>query len=256
MKLPCSNAVERESSFRITVLLVACLNLAYFGIEFGVAVAIRSVSLYADSIDFLEDASINLFIAFALNWSAINRSRLGMTLAGIILVPSLAALWQAWQKFLTPLPPAAVPLSVIGAGALLVNFTCAFLLARYRSDQGSLTRAAFLSARNDVVANIAIIAAGVITACTFSAWPDLIVGLGIVAINADASRKVWNAPGKNSEKREPERLQTSWFDDRLARAQRGLAYIPEWVYTFRHETGPFAKCCRRASDHIPALCFT
>ena len=86
-------------TLRQTVLLVALLNLAYFGVEFAVAIAIGSVSLFADSVDFLEDASVNLLIAVALSWSAINRSRLGMALAGILLVPALATLWMAWQKF-------------------------------------------------------------------------------------------------------------------------------------------------------------
>ena len=38
------------------------------------------------------------------------------------------------------------------------------------------------------------IAAGFVTAYTLSGWPDLIVGLGIAAINADAARGVWSAP--------------------------------------------------------------
>jgi Co/Zn/Cd efflux system component len=68
------------------------------------------------------------------------------------------------------------------------------MLARFRAHSGSLTRAAFLSARNDVLANIAIIAAGLVTAYLWpSAWPDLIVGLGIAAMNADAAREVWMA---------------------------------------------------------------
>src|SRR3954451_82018 len=51
------------------------------------------------------------------------------------------------------------------------------MLARYRAHGGSLTRAAFLSARNDALANVAIIAAGLVTAVLWqSAWPDLIVG--------------------------------------------------------------------------------
>ena len=59
---------------------------------------------------------------------------------------------------------------------------------------GSLTRAAFLSARNDAFANLAIIAAGFVTAVLWtSAWPDLIVGLGIAAMNADAAREEWTA---------------------------------------------------------------
>jgi Co/Zn/Cd efflux system component len=182
-----------KSSLRRTVITVALLNLGYFGLEFGVALVIGSVSLFADSVDFLEDTSLNLLIAVALGWRAINRARLGMVLAGILLVPSLSTVWTAWQKFLLPIPPAAIPLTLVGLGSLVVNLSCAFMLVRFRAHSGSLTRAAFLSARNDAIANVAIIVAGFITAATKSGWPDLIVGLGILSINADAARKVWHA---------------------------------------------------------------
>jgi Co/Zn/Cd efflux system component len=182
-----------EQALRRIVALVALLNLGYFGIECAVALAIGSVSLFADSIDFLEDASINLLIVAALGLSARMRARVGMVLAGIILVPGLATLWMAWEKFSVPVPPGPVPLTLAGAGALAINLTCALLLVRYRHHSGSLTKAAFLSARNDAFANIAIIGAGLMTAATFSAWPDLIVGLGIAAMNADAAREVWEA---------------------------------------------------------------
>lgn len=175
------------------VRLVALLNLAYFGIEFAVARAIGSVSLFADSVDFLEDASINFLILVALGWSARRRAKVGMLLAGILLIPGLATLWTAWEKFMTPSPPEALVLSMTGLGALAVNLTCAILLTRFRRHSGSLTKAAFLSARNDAFANIAIIAAGLLTAYTLSAWPDLIVGLAIAAMNADAAREVWEA---------------------------------------------------------------
>jgi Co/Zn/Cd efflux system component len=180
-------------NLRRVMIVVAVLNLAYFGVEFAVAIAIGSVSLFADSIDFLEDASLNLLIAFALGWSATGRARLGMVLAGILLIPGLATLWAAWGKFMAPMPPAPLPLTLAGLGALAINLSCAFMLARFRAHSGSLTRAAFLSARNDTVANVAIIAAGLITAYTHSAWPDLVVGLGIAAMNADAAREVWRA---------------------------------------------------------------
>jgi Co/Zn/Cd efflux system component len=176
---------------RRVVTLVALLNLAYFGIEFMVARAIGSVSLFADSVDFLEDASLNLLIAVALNWSPRNRAWLGMGLAGIILIPGVATLWTAWEKFHSPLPPEAMKLSTTAAGALVVNLTCALILTRYRKLGGSLTRAAFLSSRNDVLANVAMITSGFITALTHSGWADLIVGLGIAGLNADAAAKVW-----------------------------------------------------------------
>jgi Co/Zn/Cd efflux system component len=195
-----------NSTLRRVVILVAGLNLGYFGVEFTVARLIGSVSLFADSIDFLEDASVNLLIAVALGWSATRRARLGMGLAGILLIPSLATLWTAWGKFLSPVPPAPIPLSLAGVGALILNLSCAFMLARFRAHSGSLTRAAFLSARNDAVANVAIIAAGIVTAYTLSGWPDLIVGLGIAAMNADAAREVWSAAREEHAAAESEQI--------------------------------------------------
>jgi Co/Zn/Cd efflux system component len=183
-----------QVGLRRVVGMVALLNLCYFGIEFSVALAIGSVSLFADSVDFLEDASINLLIVVALGWTARNRARLGMSLAAILLIPGLATLWTAWEKFSLPAPPSPVALSLTGLGALAVNFSCAYTLARFRHHSGSLTRAAFLSARNDAFANVAIILAGLVTAFIWqSAWPDLLVGLGIAAMNADAAREVWEA---------------------------------------------------------------
>jgi Co/Zn/Cd efflux system component len=64
---------------------------------------------------------------------------------------------------------------------------------RVRHHGGSLSRAAFLSARNDVVVNLAIIAMGVLTAWTGSGWPDIILGLAIVSINSFAAKEVWEA---------------------------------------------------------------
>jgi Co/Zn/Cd efflux system component len=184
-------AAERD--LRRVVGLVAILNLAYFGVEFAVGRAIGSVSLFADSIDFLEDASVNLLILVAVGWTARNRARLGMVLSGILLAPGIATLWTAWEKFHTLAAPDPARLSLTGLGALAVNLSCALMLTRHRHG-GSLTRAAFLSARNDVAANIAIIAAGLVAAFLWrSAWPDLIVGLGIAAVNADAAREIWRA---------------------------------------------------------------
>ena len=182
-----------DRALRRVVGVVALLNLGYFGVEFAVALAIGSVSLFADSIDFLEDTAVNALVLVALGWSARRRALVGMVLAAILLAPSIATAWTAWEKFVLPVPPAPLPLSLTGLGALAVNLTCAFLLARFREHRGSLTRAAFLSARNDAIANVAIVAAGLVTAVTLSAWPDLIVGLGIFLINLNAAREVYEA---------------------------------------------------------------
>lgn len=189
-------------NLRGAVRLVAILNLAYFGVEFAVAWMIGSVSLFADSVDFLEDAAVNTLIFVALGWSVARRARLGMALAGILLVPALAFVWALWHKLLQPVAPEPLALSITGAGALAVNLFCAFRLSRFRSHSGSLTRAAFLSARNDAVANFAIIGAGALTFATRSIWPDVVVGLGIALLNLDAAREVWEAA--REERRTPD----------------------------------------------------
>jgi Co/Zn/Cd efflux system component len=183
-----------DAGFRRAVAWVAALNLAYFGVEFAVALAIGSVSLFADSVDFLEDTSVNLLILLALGWSLRARARAGMVLAALLLVPGLATLWTAWAKFGNPLTPEPLPLTLAGLGALAVNLTCALILVRFRAHSGSLSKAAFLSARNDAFANVAIIAAGLITAFVWrTPWPDLAVGLAIALVNLDAAREVWEA---------------------------------------------------------------
>ena len=180
-------------SLRQTVLCVVALNLAYFCVEFTAAMQVGSVSLLADSVDFLEDAAVNLLIFFALAWTAARRARVGKLLAFLLLAPAIAFLWTLATKLLDPVPPAAGTLALVGIGALAVNVTAAFLLARHRKAEGSLTRAAFLSARNDAFANIGIVGAGLATAAYPSIWPDILVGLVIAAMNVDAAKDVWTA---------------------------------------------------------------
>ena len=79
---------------RRVVRLAAILNLTYFGVEFAVALAIGSVSLFADRIDFLEDTAINFLIVLALDWSARYQARMGMVLTVTAAVAALDVMLQ------------------------------------------------------------------------------------------------------------------------------------------------------------------
>jgi Co/Zn/Cd efflux system component len=189
---------DTSADLRRAVIWVAGLNLGYFFVEFTVARAIGSVALFADSIDFLEDASVNFLVLVALGWSARRRAAVGFVLAALLLVPAIATAWMAWTKFRQPAPPAEWPLLLAGIGALVVNVSCAFLLAKLRNVAGSLSRAAFLSARNDAFANAAIIVAAGVTFLWPSAWPDLLVGIAILLLNLDAAHEVYEAARKEA----------------------------------------------------------
>lgn len=180
-----------DPALRRTILTVAGLNLGYFGVEFAGALLTGSTALFADSVDFLEDGSVNLLVLFALGWSAAARARVGVALAALMAVPALAFLAMLAAKLLSGIPPEAGGMTALGLGALAVNLACALMLARHRHGHGTLIRAAFLSARNDAVANVALVAAGLVTLAWPAIWPDLIVGLGIAWMNLDAAHEVW-----------------------------------------------------------------
>lgn len=178
---------------RRAVLIVAMLNLSYFFVEFGVALVAGSVSLLADSVDFLEDTAINLLIFVALGWQLARRAVMGKAMALIILGPASVAAWTAIQRFTDPVAPDVLPVVLASLGAIVVNGTSAWLLVSVRHHGGSLSSAAFLSARNDVLVNVAIIAMAVLTVWTASGWPDLILGCFIILLALHAAYEVWEA---------------------------------------------------------------
>lgn len=182
---------EGAARLRRVVLTVAILNFSYFFVEFVVALSAGSVSLLADSVDFLEDTAVNLLVFVALGWPLARRAVLGKVMAVVILGPAAVAGWEAVQRFSDPVPPAVWPVVLASLGAIAINGTSAWLLVSVRHSGGSLSRAAFLSARNDVLINLAIIAMAVITLWTSSGWPDLVLGCGIIALALHAAWEVW-----------------------------------------------------------------
>lgn len=106
---------------RATLAWVVGLNFGYFFIEMTVALLIGSVSLFADSVDFLEDTAVNALILLALGWSLAHRAKVGRVMAVIIVMPAVAAIWQAISKVATQRhriscpfwsPPAALSSSI------------------------------------------------------------------------------------------------------------------------------------------------
>lgn len=177
-------------NLRRTVLFVATLNLIYFCVEYYYGQLYDSVALIGDSIDFLEDASVNILIAFAIGWSMRKRQITSYALALLLLLPGIAFLWNAINQLLIPEIPAGEGMGFVGLGALVVNLSCAFLIAKHRKEEGGLVSAAYYSARNDAMANVLIIAAGLFTLRYPSIWPDLLIGIFIFLMNADAAKEI------------------------------------------------------------------
>lgn len=182
---------------RKTVAIVSILNFFYFVVEFTFAQILGSLSLLSDSLDFLEDASINLLIFIAFAWSIAARKVLSYFLAVILLIPGVLFIYSAISRINEPVVPNGGGMSLIGFGALIINIYCAYILVKHKSEEGGLAKAAYLSARNDALANVLIICAGLITYFWRSQMPDLLIGVAIFVMNFDAAIQVINSQRKN-----------------------------------------------------------
>ncbi len=178
------------------VARVAILNLSYFAIEFYFAQRFNSVALFSDSLDFLEDASVNILIFLSFSLAVIWRARLSYIFAFLLLLPGCSFLYNALQQISNPNTPNGDGMSIVGLGALCVNIYCAIILNKFKEIKGGLAKAAYFSARNDAIANVLIIIAGIVTLFWLSAIPDLIVGSMIFLMNADSARAILKAANR------------------------------------------------------------
>jgi Co/Zn/Cd efflux system component len=178
------------------VARVAILNLSYFAIEFYFAQRFNSVALFSDSLDFLEDASVNILIFLSFSLAVIWRARLSYIFAFLLLLPGCSFLYNALQQISNPITPNGDGMSIVGLGALCVNVYCAIILNKFKEIKGGLAKAAYFSARNDAIANVLIIIAGIVTLFWLSAIPDLIVGSMIFLMNADSARAILKAANR------------------------------------------------------------
>jgi Co/Zn/Cd efflux system component len=178
---------------RRVLLWVAALNLGYFVVEGAAGLWSGSAALLVDSVDFLEDAGLNLLIVVGLGWPLAARLRLATVFVVIMALPALAALWTLGRALWTGAAPEPGLMTLAALGALVVNLGSAALIARVRHEGGALMRAAWLSARNDALGNAGVIAAGAAVAATASAWPDIAVAAALAVLHGDAAREVWAA---------------------------------------------------------------
>jgi cation diffusion facilitator family transporter len=177
-----SSDLERMTQSQSKVLwIVLGINAVMFFTEFSGGIFAKSLALTGDSLDMLGDA-----VAYGSSIYVISKGRkakaLSASLKGCIMLGSaFAVLAQAVWKLMTPVPPKVGLMSGITMVALVANITCLVLLTRHKSDDINMS-SVWLCSRNDIIANCSVLAAAGLVAFTGSAWPDILVGLGITAL--------------------------------------------------------------------------
>ena len=167
----------RESQAKV-LKIVLVINLIMFFVEFAYGYISKSSALMADSLDMFGDAAVYGFSLYAINKAAIWRSRAGLAKGLIMALLGTFILGEVIVKVIMGTVPQSQMMTMIGSIALVANFACVVLLFKHKADDINL-RSTWLCSRNDIIANIAVIAASGLVAITGSAMPDVIVGLGI-----------------------------------------------------------------------------
>src|SRR5665647_2035131 len=126
-------AESRDTNYKRFLSLnspLAAANFLFFCLEFILALEIRSVSLFSDSIVFLEGASVSILMSPRLNWSAPGREGFARFSRTMLLIPTCFVFWMIAANYYGGEIPSAVPLATTGAVLLLTNI--AFLYLRCR----------------------------------------------------------------------------------------------------------------------------
>lgn len=210
----CENKAGELAQLRTrqsrVLYIVLAINAVMFLVEFAAGWIAGSTALLADSLDMFGDASVYALTLFVLHRSARARASAAFFKGGFMLLFGMLVVADALRKSLLQEVPAADWMGAVGALALLANGICFALLYRHRADDLNL-RSTWLCSRNDLVANISVIATAGLVALTGSLWPDVVVGLAIAALFLHSAgqvireaRQEWRAsaaqpqPGRSS----------------------------------------------------------
>jgi Co/Zn/Cd efflux system component len=171
----------RNYTETVTLRIVLLVNAAMFAVESVTGWLAHSSGLIADSLDMLADAMV-----YGISLYAIGRNHsmkvTAASLSGALQIAlGVGALIDVSRRLLSDGEPISELMIGIGLLALIANTICLRLIARHRKGDVNM-RASWIFSRNDVIANLAVIIAGLLVKLSGSRLPDLVIGLSIAAL--------------------------------------------------------------------------
>ncbi|WP_332888410.1 cation transporter [Allosphingosinicella deserti] len=181
--------IALHKDIRRVLVVVMMLNLMMFVVEFGAGLVANSAALMADSVDMLGDGLVYGLSLYALDRSLRWRAGSALIKGGFILLLGLGVIVEIVVKLIMGEPPASGLMLVFGTMALIVNLSCVGLLWPYRRHDVNLS-STFECSRNDVLANLGVLAAAGLVAVTSSPWPDAAIAAIIAFLFIRSSIRV------------------------------------------------------------------
>lgn len=178
-----------DPGYRRALWIALVLNALMFGVELVASFRADSVSLLADSVDFLGDAGNYGVALFVLGLAPVWRSRTalwkGWLMLGYGVFVLVKSAWQ-WSAGVMPEPVIMAWVSLL---ALAVNVGVAALLYAYRSGDAQ-ARSVWLCSRNDALGNLAVMAAAAGVWASGHGWPDIAVAIVLAGLALNSGMSV------------------------------------------------------------------
>jgi Co/Zn/Cd efflux system component len=163
-----------DPKYRRILWIALIINALMFVVEIIFSARANSVSLLADSIDFLGDSANYGISIWVLAMSVQTRAKASLLKAASMGIFGVAVLAHALWNAISGVVPDAQTMTLIGFLALAANVSVAIMLYAYRNGDSNM-RSVWLCTRNDALGNIAVVLAAVGVFGTGTNWPDLIV---------------------------------------------------------------------------------
>jgi len=184
-----SNEHNWDCKYRIILWIVLFINLGMFIVEIFSGRISGSQSLLADSLDFFADAANYGISLYVLSKSITLRAKASLIKGYTMGVFGIFVAVSTVYKVFFAVTPKAEIIGAVGFIALSANVFSAFLLYKYR--KGDSNRASvWICSRNDAIANIAVICAGLGVWITNNKWPDLAVAFIIAYISLSGAFRI------------------------------------------------------------------
>jgi Co/Zn/Cd efflux system component len=181
--------IALHKDIRRVLVVVMMLNLLMFVLEFAAGIIADSAALMADSVDMLGDGLVYGISLYALEKSLKWRAGMALIKGGFILALGLGVVVEIALKIFWGHPPASGLMLIFGTMALAANVCSVALLWPYRRHDVNLS-STFECSRNDVFANLGVIAAALIVSVTASPWPDIAIATVIAFLFLRSALKV------------------------------------------------------------------
>lgn len=155
---------------------VLFINFFFFAFEITSGLVAGSMGLVADSLDMLADSIVYGLSLFAVGGAGARKKRIAGIAGYFQIALAILGFTEVVRRFLgngeTPEFKMMIGVSLL---ALAGNAACLYLLQRSRSWEVHM-QASMIFTSMDVIANLGVVAAGVLVCLTGSKIPDLAVG--------------------------------------------------------------------------------